>query len=128
MVVKQKSGCTSVSFLVPSVSHVKHTEAPPDLPHRRRESPWMRRALVFVTCVVLADALIGDRGLLQTIRARRDYRQAAETLRQLQHENATLREKTRRLLQDPRTIEAVAREELGLIRPDEILVVVKTPR
>lgn len=88
----------------------------------------MRRALVFVTCVVLADALIGDRGLLQTIRARRDYRQATQTLRLLQDENAALREKTRRLLEDPRTIEAVAREELGLIRPDEILVVVKTPR
>lgn len=124
-------------FLVLCVSQVnKHTEAPPigveyerpDVPHRRRESPWMRRALVFVTCVVLADALIGDRGLLQTIRARRDYRQATETLKQLQHENAALREKTRRLLEDPRTIEAVAREELGLIRPDEILVVVKTPR
>jgi cell division protein FtsB len=115
---------------------MKHTEAPPiavdrerpDLPRRRRESPWMRRALVFVTCVVLADALIGDRGLLQTIRARREYRLAAETLRLLQHENAALREKSRRLLEDPRTIEAVAREELGLIRPDEILVVVKTPR
>lgn len=104
---------------------MKHT---PNLPHRRRESPWMRRALVFVTCVVLADALIGDRGFLQTIRARRDYRQATETLRQLQHENAALREKSRRLLEDPRAIEAVAREELGLIRPDEILVVVKTPR
>ena len=88
----------------------------------------MRRALVFATCAVLADALIGDRGLLQTLRARRDYQEAAETLRQLQHENAALREKTRRLLEDPRTIEAVAREELGLIRPDEILVVVKTPR
>ena len=115
---------------------MKRTDAPPiagdhqrpDLPRRRRESPWMRRALVFATCVVLADALIGDRGLLQTRRARRDYQQATETVRRLQDENVALRETSRRLFEDPRTIEAVARQELGLIRPDEILFVVKTLR
>jgi cell division protein FtsB len=100
----------------------------PMIPHRRRESPWMRRALVFVTCVLLADALIGDRGLLQTIRAQREYQQAAAALRQLQEENAALRDQSRQLVEDPRIIEAVAREELGLIRPGEILVVVKIAR
>lgn len=92
---------------------------------RRRDSPWLRRAIVFVTCVLLADALFGDRGLAQTFRARRDYEQAASTLSSLRHENAVLREQARRLQDDPSAIEAVARQELGLIRPGEVLVVVK---
>ena len=92
---------------------------------RRRDNPWLRRAIVFVTCVLLADAVFGDRGLAQTFRARRDYDQAASKLWSLRHENAGLREQARRLQDDPAAIEAVARQELGLIRPGEVLVVVK---
>jgi cell division protein FtsB len=100
----------------------------PKLPPRYRDNPWLRRALIFITCVLLADALFGDRGVAQTIHARREYQAAGEGLRRVQNENAALREKSRRLLEDPRAIEAVAREELGLIRPGEVLVVVKTAR
>ena len=97
----------------------------PRVPLRRRENPWLRRALIFVTCVLMANALFGDRGLAQTMRAGREYRQAREALRQIRQENAALREHQRRLREDPRTIEAVARQELGLIRRGEILVIVK---
>jgi cell division protein FtsB len=92
---------------------------------RRVDNPWLRRAIIFVTSVLLADALFGDRGLPQTLRAGREYRQAAEELRHIRHENAALREQQRRLREDPHTLEAVAREELGLIRPGEILFIVK---
>jgi cell division protein FtsB len=97
----------------------------PTLTLRRRDNPWLRRGLILVTCVLLADALFGDRGLAQTIRAGRQYQQAIAELRQMRAENAGLREQQRRLREDPRTIEAVAREELGLIRPGEILFIVK---
>jgi cell division protein FtsB len=110
----------------PAIDAAEHDR--PKLPPRRRDNPWLRRALIFITCVVVVDAIFGDRGLAQTIRARRQYRDASENLRQVKNENAALRETTRRLLEDPRAIEAVAREELGLIRPGEILVVVKTAR
>ena len=100
----------------------------PQLPPRRRDNPWLRWALVFISCMLLTDALFGDRGVAQSIRVRREYQVATARLRQLQQENAALREKSRRLLDDPRAIEAVAREELGLIRPGEILVVVTPAR
>ena len=100
----------------------------PKLPPRRRDNPWLRRALIVVTCVLLIEALFGDRGVAQSIRVRREYHEATERLRQLQRENAALRDKSRRLLDDRRAIEAVAREELGLIRPGEILVVVTPAR
>jgi cell division protein FtsB len=98
------------------------------LPSRRRDNPWVRRAVVFATCVLLADAIVGDRGLAQTLRARHDYAQAAAALASLRQENARLRERARRLQDDPAAIEAAARETLGLIRPGEILVVVKDLR
>lgn len=95
------------------------------LPARQRRARWTRRALVFVTCLLLLDSIVGDRGLVGTIKAREDYRRVAESLARLKAENAGLREQARRLQEDPAAIESVAREDLGLIRPGEILVVVK---
>ena len=95
---------------------------------RRQESPWLRRALVLMTLVLLVDALFGERGLVEGLRARRDYATARAALVQLQNANAGLRAQARRLTEDPAAIEAVAREELGLIRPGEILFVVRTGR
>jgi cell division protein FtsB len=91
----------------------------------RQDKPWLRRAIILVTAVLLADALFGDRGLAQTLRAGNEYRQALVELRHIRRENAALREQQRRLREDPRTVEAVAREELGLIRQGEILFIVR---
>jgi cell division protein FtsB len=94
-------------------------------PLRRPRRHWFQRAVVFAGCAVLVNALFGDRGLAGTIEARRDWHRLAENLASLKRENAGLREQARRLQDDRTVIEAVAREELGLIRPGEILVVVK---
>lgn len=106
----------------------------PEPLRRRREpaapgrSPVWRRALnyllVFAAVVLLADALVGERGLVATTRARRTSNALAERVERLRRENQQLRDTARRLLEDPTTIESLAREELGLIRPGEILVVV----
>jgi cell division protein FtsB len=81
--------------------------------------------LLFVACVLLVNGLFGDRGLTETVRARRSYTVAAQSLSRLKRENAALRDHVRRLRDDPTTIEAVARGELGLVRPGEILVTIK---
>jgi cell division protein FtsB len=98
------------------------------LPPRRRQNPWVRRALVFVSCVVLFDGLFGDRGLAQTIKARQELRRSSEDLASLKRKNAALQDEVRRLREDPATLEAVARAELGLIRRGEILVILKDLR
>src|SRR4051812_30996192 len=87
------------------------------LPIRRRQTPWLRRAIVFVGCVVLVDAVFGERGVAGGIRARQEYQRVSESLAKLKDENAGLREQARRLQQDPAAIEALARRDLGLIRP-----------
>jgi cell division protein FtsB len=107
-----------------SETHVA-ADGAPKLPSRRRERVWIGRALCFAAAVLAANALIGERGLSETLRARREFRQAIGDLSRLQYENALLSDQIARLRHDAPTIEGVARAELGLIKPGEILVVVK---
>lgn len=81
--------------------------------------------LGFVTVVLVVDALVGDKGLVDTIRARRQHQALATALAQKRQENARLRENIRRLKEDPGAIESLAREELGLMREGEVLFIVR---
>jgi cell division protein FtsB len=54
--------------------------------------------------------------------ARHDARALAADITALRAENAALRSRVERLRTDPATIEGVARETLGLVRPGELLV------
>ena len=92
------------------------------LPIRRRALNYL---LIFAVVVLLVDALVGERGLVATTRAQRVSGGLSEQVDGMRRENQTLRETARRLREDPTTIESLAREELGLIRPGEILVVLK---
>ena len=105
------------------------------VPLRRRKppavaaSPWRTRVLnyvlAFVTVVLVVDALVGDKGLLDTLRARRQHGALAAALEQKRRENVRLRDDIRRLKEDPAAIESLAREELGLMRQGEILFIVR---
>ena len=109
--------------------------APPALRRRKAPaaadapSPWRERllnyALVFVTVVLVVDALVGDRGLLDTMRARRQHAALAAEVDARRRENGRLRDEIRRLKEDPGAIEALARSELGLMREGEILFIVR---
>jgi cell division protein FtsB len=81
--------------------------------------------LLFIASVIVADGLVGDRGLLAMLRARQEYDNAAATIARLRGDNARLREQARRLREDPAAIEEVARRELGLIKPGETVFIIK---
>lgn len=93
-----------------------------------RASIWGNRllnyVLVFVTIVLVVDALVGDKGLLDTVRARRQYAELTASLAGKRRENDRLRDEIRRLKEDPAAIESLARQELGLMRDGEVLFVV----
>jgi cell division protein FtsB len=89
---------------------------------RRRR---IRLGLTFVSLALLLNALAGDRGLVEMVRARRHYRTLESSIATLRVENGRLRENVRQLKEDPAAIEALARRELGLMRRGEILVVVR---
>jgi cell division protein FtsB len=84
--------------------------------------------LVFVTVVLVLNAFVGERGFMETLRARRQHQALVHSIEQIRAERARLEDEVRRLESDPATIEAVAREELGLIRPGEVLFIIRDVR
>ena len=94
------------------------------LPSRRR-----RRAVGYfflvVGCVLVIDALVGEKGLLAMMQARQQYSSLEQSLEDVRAENTRLREEARRLREDPAAVEDLARRELGLIMPGEQLFIVK---
>ena len=81
--------------------------------------------LVFVASVLVINALFGEKGLIESMKVRRQYRELASAIAELKRENAAFRDEARRLRADPRAIEWLARKELGLISPGERLFIVK---
>lgn len=80
---------------------------------------------MLVGIVIVVDALFGDRGLVNTIRARRTYAALEAHVAETRAENARLREEARRLREDASAIESLARRQLGLIRPGETLFIIR---
>jgi cell division protein FtsB len=117
----------------------KTDQSPASAPRRRNRRPepptWsgraanarraVRWALAFLSILVAVEALVGDKGLIEMLRARRLDTELSGSIERLRSENARLREAARRLKEDPTAVEELARRELGLIRPGEVLFVVK---
>ena len=99
----------------------KRTQQPTH--YERRPS---RRALsflmLFVASALVANAIVGERGLIATRTAEREAIILASEIELIQSENDRLREQANGLRNDPRAIESVARDELGLMREGELLI------
>ena len=95
------------------------TGAAPRKRRRRVES-----VLLIIGCVLLGDALIGERGLVAMMRAREMYQSKKERLDEVHAEHDRLEEVLRRLDSDPRMLEEEARR-LGLIKPGERVFIIK---
>jgi cell division protein FtsB len=92
---------------------------------RRRRGRILRYIVFGVGCVLIVDALVGDRGFLAMLKARQQYRTLEATLDRARAENADLREQARRLRDDPEAIKEIARGELGLVEPGEKVFFIK---
>ncbi len=85
----------------------------------------LRYVLALITCVLLVDAFVGEKGLIEIMRARREHATLSQALDRARSDNAKLQAEARRLRHDPRAIEELARRELGLIEPGEKLFIIK---
>ena len=74
---------------------------------------------------MLVNALVGEKGLLEMMKKREEYRLLEQSLVRARIENAQRREEARRLREDPAAIEDLARREIGLIKPGERLFILK---
>src|SRR5437762_2652885 len=97
----------------------------PTMKDRGRTRRIVRLLLLLVSLIIVVDALVGDRGLLAMLQARKDYDDLTFAVARQRAENGRLREEARRLRDDPLAIEEIARRELGLIRPGEKLFIIK---
>ncbi len=88
----------------------------------------MRLAFSLATAILIANALIGDRGLPANLRMQREHRELAATVEALKAANRHLHREAERLRNDPAAIEEMARRDLGLIRPGERLFIVADRR
>lgn len=84
----------------------------------------MLAATVLTLVIIVANGVAGDRGLIQTVKMRRERRDMAEAIARLHEDNRRLAQQAARLRDDPSAIEELARDELGLIRPGESLFII----
>ncbi|HEY7412708.1 MAG TPA: septum formation initiator family protein [Vicinamibacteria bacterium] len=97
----------------------------------RAEARLPRKAAV-LTCVIallalLVGSLFGDRGILQLVRQRERAEALLAEIEGLRAENRRLAAEIGALRADPRAIERLAREELGLGRPGETVFLLRPP-
>ena len=85
----------------------------------RRKLLWIAVAAAFVLAAIsAADA----RGFRRYAKLQRDLLGLAEKNRQLAEENARMRGEAASLKSDRRALERAAREELGYVKPGEIVI------
>jgi cell division protein FtsB len=77
--------------------------------------------LALAIVAVLVSTLLGDQGVAHYLRLRAERRQLGHTAFALLAANERLRAEIHRLRDDDRHLEALARQELGLVRSGEIV-------
>lgn len=83
---------------------------------------------IFFACLLLLYTIIGDQGIIDLYQFQLKIHSLESEIREIDRANDSLREKIRLLRDDPYYIEGLAREELGLIKPGEVIYYIKNNR
>ena len=101
-----------------------------ELPPLPRRTPTPRRTgryvLLLVTLLLVANAVVGERGLVALLRANQAHARLQQVIDTLRDDNSRLHRYVEALRDEPRFIADLARRELGMIRPGEQLFIVRT--
>ena len=81
-----------------------------------------RGLLGLLIAVMIVHDVFGTHGFLAMRRTQSEIRKVKADLNQLSKENATLEQEVKDLKTDPRLIEKIARDDLGLARPGDIII------
>jgi cell division protein FtsB len=84
-------------------------------------------AAVLLLLALLFFIIFGEHGLVDLNRLKKDRGQLAEKNELLSHENFSLSTEIDRLQHDPKYIENIARQELGMVGQDELILKPKGP-
>jgi cell division protein FtsB len=94
---------------------------------RRLLSHYGRHLLVIFVVILLVHDVFGPHGFLVMRRKQHEIQKVNAQLDRLNKENADLGQQIKDLKTDPRTIEKIARDELGLVRNGERIFKVPAP-
>jgi cell division protein FtsB len=78
--------------------------------------------LGLLVLVLVVHDIFGTHGYLAMRRTQNEIRKVKADLDQLNKENVELEQEVRELKSDPHKIEKIARDELGLARPGEVII------
>jgi cell division protein FtsL len=81
-----------------------------------------RGLLGLLMLVMIVHDVFGTHGFLAMRRTQNEIRKVKANLDALSKENAALEQEVKDLNSDPRLIEKIARDDLGLARPGEIII------
>jgi cell division protein FtsB len=95
--------------------------------------PALRKRAAVLTAVIALIALVvgsvfGDRGILHWMAERERNLSLARQVSDLRDENTLLRAEIDALRRDPRAVERIAREDLGLARLGEVVFLLRAAR
>ena len=97
---------------------------------RARQPFWRRHLLKILGLALLAlgvHDVFGSHGFLAMRRSQRELEQLRGEIQRLNQENQELSNHVNALRTDPKTIERIAREEMGLARPGEMIFKLPPP-
>jgi cell division protein FtsB len=80
-----------------------------------------RRILGLALFVLLVHDVFGPHGFIAMRRTQKEIEQIREQIGKMNEENKSLTEQVNSLKTDPKSIERIAREEMGLARPGELI-------
>ena len=81
-----------------------------------------RTILSLLMVLLLMDNIFGTHGYLAMRRTQKEIAALKKDLQRLNDENQQLAEQVKALKSDPQLIEKIARDELGLARPGEVII------
>lgn len=88
------------------------------------QSAFGRPQLVFFlaavgTAIIVLVTVFGQRGVMEVHALKRKIKATSEEIAHFENVNSGLKERIKNLKEDPFTVEQIAREELGLVKPGE---------
>ena len=100
--------------------------------NEREQSPSFllrhaRSVLAFFAFALLVQDVFGAHGFLAMRRTQREITRLRKEIQQVNAENRDLAGQVKALKSDPRMIERIAREEMGLARPGELIFKLPAP-
>jgi cell division protein FtsL len=100
----------------------KRESAPAEEKMRSLVRQYGRGLLGLLVLVMMVHDVFGTHGFLAMRRTQNEIRKVKANLDALSKENAALAREVKDLNTDPRLIEKIARDDLGLARPGEIII------